>query len=307
MKIAVSGLGRMGMQIAQKLTEDGHEVIAHNRSKNKVDEAAKFGAQSAYDKQAVTQAFGGDQAVVWVMVPADVVEAELADWLAILPKGSLLVDGGNSDFRNTKQHSQLVSSQGSNLLDVGTSGGVWGYKNGFSMMAGGDQASFRIIEPALKSLAAPEGAYDYFGPSGAGHYVKMVHNAIEYGMMESLAEGYRMLKEGDYKQLDLAAAGEVWQHHSVITSWLNELSRGALAENPDLSGVDGVVAESGEARWTLEAARKLGIAMPAIQAAFDVRLASQNGQTNFTTKLLAAMRNKFGGHEINPQETVVKN
>ena len=307
MKIAVSGLGRMGMQIAQKLTEDGHEVIAHNRSKNKVDEAAKFGAQSAYDKQAVTQAFGGDQAVVWVMVPADVVEAELADWLAILPKGSLLVDGGNSDFRNTKQHSQLVSSQGSNLLDVGTSGGVWGYKNGFSMMAGGDQASFRIIEPALKSLAAPEGAYDYFGPSGAGHYVKMVHNAIEYGMMESLAEGYRMLKEGDYKQLDLAAAGEVWLHHSVITSWLNELSRGALAENPDLSGVDGVVAESGEARWTLEAARKLGIAMPAIQAAFDVRLASQNGQTNFTTKLLAAMRNKFGGHEINPQETVVKN
>jgi 6-phosphogluconate dehydrogenase len=155
------------------------------------------------------------------------------------------------------------------------------------------------VEPVFKTLALPTGAYHYFGESGSGHYVKMVHNAIEYGIMESLAEGYRMLKEGPIKGLDLAAAGEVWQHGSVVTSWLNELSRQALAESPELSGVDGYVAESGEARWTLETAKELGIPLPAIQASFDVRLASQTGETNFATKLLSAMRNKFGGHAIN--------
>ena len=234
------------------------------------------------------------------MIPAEVVDQELDAWLVLVPKGSILIDGGNSDFRLTKKRSELVASKGSTLLDVGTSGGVWGYKNGFSMMAGGDQDSFKIIEPVLKTLAQPSGAYDYFGPSGSGHYVKMVHNAIEYGMMESLAEGYRMLKEGAYKDLDLAAAGEVWQHGSVVTSWLNELSRDALKENPELEGVEGVVAESGEARWTLEAAKDLGIPLPAIQTSFDIRLASQKGEVNFATKLLAAMRNKFGGHNINP-------
>ncbi|MDB5165004.1 MAG: gnd, 6-phosphogluconate dehydrogenase, decarboxylating, partial [Candidatus Saccharibacteria bacterium] len=186
------------------------------------------------------------------------------------------------------------------LIDIGTSGGVWGYQNGFSMMVGGDSTEVvTALEPVLKTLAAPEGAYYHFGPSGNGHYVKMVHNAIEYGMMESLAEGYRMLKEGPYKSTDLAAAGDVWQHHSVVTSWLNELSQSALAENPELEGIDGFVAESGEARWTLETAKELGIPMPSIQASFDVRLASQKGEVNFATKLLAAMRNKFGGHELN--------
>jgi 6-phosphogluconate dehydrogenase len=151
-------------------------------------------------------------------------------------------------------------------------------------------------------LAAPEGAYRHFGLSGAGQFVKMVHNAVEYGMMESLAEGYRLLKEGPYKDINLGAAGEVWQHHSVVTSWLNELCRDALKENPDLSGIEGVVAESGEARWALEVGRELNIPMQSIQAAFDVRIASQDGQTNFATKLLAAMRNKFGGHAINVDE-----
>ncbi|MGI9028071.1 MAG: 6-phosphogluconate dehydrogenase, partial [Candidatus Saccharimonadales bacterium] len=143
------------------------------------------------------------------------------------------------------------------------------------------------------------GAYQHFGPAGSGHYVKMVHNAIEYGMMESLAEGYRMLSEGPFDGLDLAAAGEVWQHGSVVTSWLNELTQAAIAENPTLKGVDGFVAESGEARWTIEVAREMSIPLPAIEASFDVRLASQKGEVNFATRLLAAMRNKFGGHELN--------
>jgi 6-phosphogluconate dehydrogenase len=300
MKIAISGLGRMGGQIAQKLAEGGHEVIANNRSPEPIDKAAAQGATAAYTKEDVLKAFEGEKAIVWIMLPAAIIEAELEAWLKLLPAGSLLIDGGNSDFRQTKKHAELVASRGCKLLDVGTSGGVWGYKNGFSMMVGGDSAAYELIEPALQTLAQPSGAYQYFGPAGAGHFVKMVHNAIEYGMMESLAEGYRMLKEGPYKGLDLAAAGEVWQHGSVVQSWLNELCRQALSENPELEGIDGKVAESGEARWTLELAKEINLPMPAIEAAFDVRLASQAGEINFATKLLAAMRAKFGGHQLNP-------
>lgn len=299
MKVAVAGLGRMGMQIARKLAENGHEVVAHNRSNDKVDEAAGYGATAAYEKQDVVAAFNGERLALWLMIPADVVDSELDDWLELVPPGSILVDGGNSDFRLTQKRSERVKAKGSVLLDVGTSGGVWGYQRGFSMMAGGDADAFKVIEPALQTLAEPSGAYRHFGPSGSGHYVKMVHNAIEYGMMESLAEGYRMLKEGPYKELDLAAAGEVWQHGSVVTSWLNELCQAALSENPELEGIEGYVAESGEARWTLETAKDMGIPLPAIQTSFDIRLASQKGETNFATKLLAAMRNKFGGHTIN--------
>jgi 6-phosphogluconate dehydrogenase len=301
MKIAISGLGRMGAQIARKLAEGGHEVTAHNRSKEPIDEAVKHGAEAAYEKEDLIKIFSGEQLILWIMLPSEIMDDQLDDWLKIAPKGSIFIDGGNSDFRLTQKRAEKVAAAGSALLDVGTSGGIWGYENGFSMMAGGDEASFRTIEPALKTLAQPSGAYQHFGPSGAGHYVKMVHNAIEYGMMESLAEGYQMLKEGPYQDLDLGAAGEVWQHRSVITSWLNELCRDALKENPELSGIDGIVAESGEARWTLETAKELGKELPSIQAAFNVRLASQKGQVGFATKLLAAMRGKFGGHEINPR------
>jgi 6-phosphogluconate dehydrogenase len=300
MKIAVAGLGRMGMQIVRKLAESpDFEVIAHNRSKDKIDAAVEYGAIAAYEKQDVLTAFGDDPVVLWLMIPADTIDQQLDEWLAILPAGSIVIDGGNSDFRLTQQRAEKVSIAGHILLDCGTSGGVWGYERGFSMMIGGDDMSFSKAEPIFKCLALPSGAYQHFGPTGSGHYVKMVHNAIEYGMMQSLAEGYRMLREGPYPALDLAAAGEVWQHGSVVTSWLNELTRDALKENPTLEGIDGFVAESGEARWTLEVAQEMNIPLPAIQSAFDVRLASQEGEVNFGTKLLSAMRNKFGGHELN--------
>lgn len=299
MKIAVHGLGKMGIQIAEKLARDGHTLIAHNRSAGPIEQAAAFGAVAAYTKEDVLQQFGQDQVIVWLMLPAEVVESEIAAWLDIMPKGSILIDGGNTDFRKTQVHAETVAGRGSVLVDVGTSGGVWGIKNGFSMMVGGDANAVAAIDPVLQCLSLPNGAYRHFGPSGSGNYVKMVHNAIEYGMMESLAEGYRMLKEGPYDSLDLAMAGDVWQHSSVVTSWLNELTRDALVENPTLDGIDGFVAENGECRWTLEVAQERGIPLPAIQSAFDVRLASQQGQTSFTTKLLAAMRNKFGGHAIN--------
>ncbi len=301
MKIAIQGLGRMGMQIARKLAADGHQVIAHNRSTDKIDEAVGYGATAAASKQDVLEAFGDDQVVIWIMLPADVTEIQLQEWLEVVPAGSVLIDGGNSDFRKTREHAELVKQHANDVtfMDIGTSGGVWGLERGFCMMAGGDQTAYQAMLPVLDSLAAPLGAHAHFGPHGNGHYVKMVHNAIEYGMMQSLAEGYRMLREGDYPETDLAKAGDVWQHSSVITSWLNELTRDAMRENPTLEGIDGFVAENGEARWTLEAAQAKGIPMPAIQAALDVRVASQQGETSFATQLLAAMRNKFGGHELN--------
>lgn len=231
MKIAIAGLGRMGMQISRKLSENGHEVIAHNRSQEPIDEAVGYGATGAPLHEDVITAFDGQPVIVWIMLPSDVVDSAIDHWLDTAPKGSILIDGGNSDFRLTQKRAERVAAKGSVLVDVGTSGGVHGYKNGFSMMVGGDKVAVAVVEPALKTLAGPGGAFYHFGPSGSGHYVKMVHNAVEYGMMESLAEGYRMLKEGAYKdQIDLAAAGNVWQHHSVVTSWLNELCQAAVAE-----------------------------------------------------------------------------
>lgn len=302
MKIAISGLGKMGSQIAKKLYEGGHKVVAHNRSSGSVDEMKNLGMIGAYSKEEVISNFKNEQIILWLMIPSDVVDSELDIWLTLIPKGSILIDGGNSKFAETKRRAEKVKENGSVMIDIGTSGGVWGYQNGFSMMCGGDSDSFEIIKPALETLKNPSGMYAYFGENGSGHYVKMIHNAIEYGMMESLAEGYRLLKEGPYKDLDLYKAGEVWQHHSVITSWLNELTRDALKNNPNQEGVEGIVAESGEARWALEVAKEFGIETPAIQTSFDVRLESQKGKVNFATKLLASMRNAFGGHKINNEK-----
>jgi len=300
MKIAIDGLGKMGMQIANRLAVAKNEVIAHNRSPEKVDIAKQqFGAVPAYSKQEVVSNFNGEQVILWIMIPAESVDSELSEWLKLLKAGDIIIDGGNSDFRDTKRHYEQAKQSGVKFIDIGTSGGILGMIHGFSMMIGGDETAFKTIEPALQALISPEGGYHYFGPSGSGHFVKMVHNAIEYGVMESLAEGYRILKEGPYDNIDLAAAANVWQHGSIIASDLNALTEQVMKENPELKGIDGYVAESGEARWTLEVAKQQNIAMPSILASFNVRLASQNGEINYSTKLLAAMRNKFGGHDLN--------
>lgn len=292
----------MGGQIAKKLHENGHEVVAHNRSPEKVDDAKAYGAFPAYSDQDVIDAFNGGPVMLWIMLPADIIDSKVDEWLELLPEGSTIIDGGNSDYRGDAARAERAAAKGVKFLDIGTSGGVWGLENGFSMMVGGDKQSYNDLTPVLETLSQPRGGHQYFGTNGTGHFVKMVHNAIEYGMMQSLAEGYRVLREGPYKELDLAAAGDVWQQSSVVTSWLNDLTRQALHENPDMDGISGVVAESGEARWTLETAKELGIPMPAIQASFDVRLASQQGEVDFSTKLLAAMRAKFGGHDINGKQ-----
>lgn len=302
MKIIIDGLGRMGGQIAEKLLAGGHEVVAHNRSPEPIDAMTEKGAIPAYTKEEAVAAFDGEPILVWVMIPAGVISAAINEWAELAPKESIIIDGGNSDYRDDGWRAKRVAAAGSNLLDIGTSGGVHGMKRGFCMMVGGNRSVYESVSPILDTLSAPSGAHDFFGYNGAGHYVKMVHNAIEYGMMQSLAEGYRMLREGPIEDIDLAKAGNTWQHSSVITSWLNELCEESLRESPNLEGIEGVVAESGEARWTLETAKDMGIPLPAIQAAFDVRLASQQGEVDFSTKLLAAMRNKFGGHDINGKQ-----
>jgi len=297
MRIGFIGLGKMGSQMVGRLVAAGHEVVVVDRNQTAVDAAVQQGATPAADRAALAQALGSP-AIVWLMIPSAAVEAEVQALTGLLPKDSIIIDGGNSDYRNTRERAAAAASAGLHMVDVGTSGGVLGGHDGFCLMAGGHAPSITTITPLLQALAQPDG-YRHVGPSGAGHFVKMVHNAIEYGLMESYAEGYRLLHEGDYDQLDLAAIAALWQHGSIIASTLNDVTRQALQANPGLDGIAGTVAESGEARWALEAARAKGVDMPAVQTALDVRVASQSGATSFATKLLAAMRNVFGGHSLN--------
>ncbi|HET6622323.1 MAG TPA: NADP-dependent phosphogluconate dehydrogenase [Candidatus Saccharimonadales bacterium] len=299
MKITIVGLGKMGSQIAERLVKSGHSVVAVDPSLAAIKAAEAFGAGSADSRQDVAEKFADEPVAVWLMIPAQFVSAEVEAWLEVLPEGSLLIDGGNTDFRETRRHAELCGAKGVNFVDVGVSGGVLGAQAGFSMMVGGDQAGYERIKPILEALAQPSGGYDYFGSAGAGHYVKMVHNAVEYGMMEALAEGYQILKEGPYDNLDLAKAGAVWQKASVIESTLNQLVAEVMVENPSQDGVSGYVAESGEARWTLEVAKETGIELPVIKTALGVRIRSGQGEVSYATKVLASLRNKFGGHKIN--------
>lgn len=297
MKIGFYGLGRMGANMVARLIVKGQDVVVMNRSREPVEAAIKLGAEAAADYKELISKL--DPVIIWLMLPADIVQPKYEELLAQVPAGAIVIDGGNSDFRRSQKRYEMAKHKGVHFIDIGTSGGILGRRDGYCMMVGGDKEPVEKIKPALDALAAPYG-WRHFPGAGAGHFVKMVHNAIEYGIMESYAEGYRMLKEGPYKNLDLSTAGEVWQHGSIIESKLNELSVQALRENPGLEGIEGVVAESGEARWTLEVANEMDIPMPAIKAAFDVRLQSQAGQISYGTKLLAAVRNKFGGHDINP-------
>lgn len=299
MKAAVVGLGKMGMQVVQKLAESGNDVIALGKYDEQVSEAASHGAKAVSTRDEVIKLFASDKPVLWLMIPSAKVDDEISEWQKLLPPNSLIVDAGNSNFQESQKRAQQLTQAGHQFMDVGTSGGILGLANGFSMMVGGDEATYKEIEPILAELAKPRGSYAYFGAAGCGHFVKMVHNAIEYGYMESLAEGYRLIHEGPYSKVNLAEVSRVWQNGSIIESALNELAGQAFGENPELEGIDGKVAETGEARWSLEYAKSLNQNMPSIEAAFDVRLASQKGSVSFATKLLAVLRNKFGGHEIN--------
>jgi 6-phosphogluconate dehydrogenase len=301
MKVAIIGLGKMGMQMVAKLIADNHQVLVLDRDESKIEEAKSLGALPAASREEIVKGFGDDQIAIWLMIPAGAVDDELDSWHSILPSGSIIIDGGNSEFTDTKARHDKLQEKGIELVDVGTSGGILGSANGFSMMIGGSKEVFDKLTSVFETFAKPSAAFAYFGPSGSGHFIKMVHNAIEYGYMESLAEGYELLAQGPYKDIDLKEVSNIWQHRSIIESTLNGLVGDIFKENPSLEGISGEVEESGEARWTLDLAKSLDIKTPAIQSAFDVRIASQKGEISFATKLLAALRNKFGGHAINNQ------
>jgi len=297
MKIGFIGLGKMGQQMVARLLDAGHDVVVNDLNQSAIDLAVDAGAVAATDRQDLITKLD-DAAIVWLMIPSAFVEAEYQALITELPAGSIIIDGGNSDYRDTTRRGSQAATANISFIDVGTSGGVMGLKDGFSMMIGGSDEAVGAIEPLILALARPDG-WAHFGPTGSGHFIKMVHNGIEYGMMQAYAEGYHILQEGhDFGEFNKAAIAKVWQHGSIIASNLNEICGLILAENPDLENIEGVVAESGEARWTLETAQAHNIPAPVIQASLDVRQASQAGTTSFATKLLAMMRNVFGGHPL---------
>ena len=300
MRVGFVGLGKMGRQIVDKLINDGHEVVVFDVSSAAIEECVKIGARSAANQQDLVDMLG-ENPIVWLMIPADYVEAEVESYIKILPKGGVLIDGGNSNYKDTIRRGVECQDNGISYVDVGTSGGVLGIKQGFCLMIGGDEQVCEQLNPIFDTMVKPQGRYSYMGPSGLGHYVKMIHNGIEYSLMQSYAEGYDLLKYGEIKGLDLAKISHVWQGGSIIESGLNSLIDEIFQENPKLENIEGYVADSGEGRWTYDTALAANVPMPALREALNVRQASQNGYHTFATKLLAAMRNKFGGHAINKQ------
>ncbi len=298
MKLGFVGLGKMGAQIVVKLIGAGHEVVVTDINAAAVALMVEAGATAAKDRSQLADLLP-EPAIVWLMIPAQFVESELEAFSKLLPAGSILIDGGNSDFRLTTERGKKLAAANISLIDVGTSGGVLGLVNGFSMMVGGADEPVQTVAPILDTLAKPRGAHHHFGPTGAGHYVKMVHNGIEYSLMQGYAEGYQLLAEGPIKSIDLAAVANIWQHESIIKSGLNELIAGIYVKNPTFEGIEGYVAQTGEGRWTSEVAEQAGVPMPALAAALATRMASETGQVSHATKLLAAIRNSFGGHNLN--------
>lgn len=303
MKIAIQGLGKMGGQIARKISESReHEVVGWDIDETLIRKLEKNQIIGVRSRAELISQFKNEVVVLWLMLPATVVDEEIRAWIKILPKDSIIIDGGNSNFRNTQKNNKRILRAGMKFIDIGVSGGIWGYERGFAMTCGTDKKeAYEKIKPILDILAKPNGKHALVGRSGAGHYAKMVHNAIEYGMMQSLAEGYHLLHEHTFGEngIDLVATTNVWRHESVINSWLNDLASDIIAENPDLENIDGYVSENNGARWALEAGKAQNIAMPAIQSALDVRIRSQKGEVSYATKLLAILRFKFGGHNLN--------
>ena len=299
MKAAIIGLGKMGANMARRLIQGGHEIVGFNRTESVTLEMAdNDGLIPATSLDEVVENLSSPR-IVWMMVPAgDPTEKTIQSLIPLLSRGDVLIDGGNSNYKDTVRRGEALIESGIHFVDVGTSGGIWGLKEGYSMMAGGDAEALKIITPLLKTLAPdPDLGWGHVGPTGSGHFVKMIHNGIEYGMMQSYAEGFEILRAKEEFSLDLHQISTIWQYGSVIRSWLLDLTANALEENPDLTGIKGWVADSGEGRWTVFESIDLDIPAPVITAALQARFVSRK-EENFAAKLLAAMRNQFGGHAV---------
>ena len=300
MRLAIVGLGRMGANMARRLIQNGHQVVVHNRSREPIDELASEGAIPAYTFDEVVGQLEAPR-VVWLMVPAgDPVDQQIAELTPRLDSGDIIVDGGNSRFLDTLARAESLESSGIQYVDAGTSGGIWGLQLGFNMMVGASPEAFEIIEPAIRSLA-PENGYKHVGPTGSGHYVKMVHNGIEYGIMQAYAEGFEILENSRF-DLDLHGIADLWNNGSVIRSWLLELAAAAFEEDPHLEELEGWVSDSGEGRWTVEEAIALDVPAPTIYMALASRFYSRDDNA-FSHRVLAALRNQFGGHAVKAAES----
>jgi 6-phosphogluconate dehydrogenase len=299
MDIAMIGLGKMGGNMARRLLRGGHRVVGYDRNPDAVNELAEdAGLVPAASLEEVVEALAPPRAL-WVMVPAgDPTEQTLTALGALVSPGDVLIDGGNSNYKDTVRRAEMLQTQGVHLVDVGTSGGVWGLAEGYSMMVGGDADAVARLRPALETLApGPEQGWGHVGPSGAGHFVKMVHNGIEYGMMQAYAEGFEILRAKHDFDLDLHQVAEIWRFGSVVRSWLLDLIANALTDDPALPDIKGWVADSGEGRWTVFEAVDLDVPAPVITAALQARFVSRQ-EESYAAKLLAAMRNQFGGHAV---------
>ena len=295
MKLGFVGLGKMGGKMVERLLEFGHTVVVYNRSRGPVDRLVEKGAVASDSLADMVSKLEGRK-IVWLMVPSgQTVDDNIAQLLDLMDENDIIIDGGNSNYKHTKARSLRVAEHKMSYLDCGTSGGVWGLKNGYSLMSGGDKEASEYIYPIYKSLA-PEGGYTYCGDSGAGHFVKMIHNGIEYGMMQSFAEGFEIMQKSPYN-LDLTAIASGWQYSSVVRSWLLELMVLALKDDPKLEALKDYVEDSGEGRWTIEAAIELDVPAHVITSSLYTRFQSRQSES-FAMKVLAALRNQFGGHAV---------
>ncbi len=304
MKIGMIGLGKMGGNMARRLRGAGIDVVGYSRDTAEAealaDECGLIVAESA--EQLVEKL--PSPRIVWLMLPAgDATETTVDQLKALLESGDMIVDGANSNYKDSIRRGEGLSDAGIDFVDAGVSGGVWGLENGYTLMVGGSGQAVERLTPALAALApAEDRGWLHTGSVGSGHYTKMVHNGIEYGMMQAYAEGFSLLEASDDFDLNIADIAEVWRHGSVIRSWLLDLTQEVLAGNDDLSAIEPVVADSGEGRWTSIAGIELGVPTPVITAALMARFSSQ-GQQDFAAKLLAMMRNQFGGHSVSRSET----
>ncbi len=295
MELGMIGLGRMGSNMVRRLLKDNHRVVAYDRDPKQVAAIAAEGAVGAKDLKDLIRQLKAPRAI-WSMVPAGEPTQQVVDPLALgLQAVDVVVDGGNSFYKDSIRRAEQLKEKGIHFLDVGTSGGIWGLEIGYCLMVGGDAAAFKQMEPAFKTLA-PKDGYLHVGPSGAGHFVKMVHNGIEYGMLQAYAEGFALMNAAPFP-LDAATISHLWNQGSVVRSWLLELAQRALEENPKLASIQGYVEDSGEGRWTVEEAVKLGVPVPVIAASLFQRFRSREKE-DFGDKLIAALRNEFGGHAV---------
>jgi 6-phosphogluconate dehydrogenase len=298
METGVVGLGRMGANMARRMLAGGHTVAVSNRSHDPIRELANEGARAAYERSELITLLKSPR-VVWVVLPAGPVTEQAVEELgSLLEPGDVLIDGGNSYYRDSLRHADTLHSRGVRFVDCGTSGGIWGREEGYSLMVGGDPGAVDLARPLFETLApAPDRGWGHVGPVGSGHFVKMVHNGIEYGMMQAYAEGFSLMRSKSEFGLDLHQVAEIWRFGSVVRSWLLDLTANALEPDASLASIEPIVADSGEGRWTALEAIQQGVAVPVMSSALNVRLDSQD-EWGYAERLLAALRGQFGGHEV---------